>query len=118
MGISLQIRTGARPGQGKVVFSSNPATNFTHGANNSPVAMSASAPETKLCIEQLKDRFCLPIAQHLIKKGFVDPDRNALFGHSIGGRRAFLALTQHSGLFAAGMFNDPVVPDRLYYSSA
>lgn len=50
--------------------------------------------------------------RHLIKQGFVDPRRVALFGHSAGGRRAFLALMQHGDLFAAGILNDPIAPDR------
>lgn len=51
---------------------------------------------------------------------YIDKDRVALFGHSAGGRRAYLLLTQYDD-FSVGILNEPVTPgptsDFIFWSS-
>jgi len=48
--------------------------------------------------------------QYMIDQGFVDPARIALFGHSAGGKRAYIILTKHD-LYAAAILNESISPD-------
>lgn len=46
----------------------------------------------------------------MMNQEFVDPDRVAVLGHSAGGKRAFIALTQHN-CFAAAILNEAISLD-------
>ncbi|MEO1020326.1 MAG: prolyl oligopeptidase family serine peptidase, partial [Pseudomonadota bacterium] len=46
----------------------------------------------------------------VIEQGFVDPLRVAILGHSAGGQRVYILLTQHD-LFAAAILNESISPD-------
>ncbi|MGH8195880.1 MAG: alpha/beta fold hydrolase [Woeseiaceae bacterium] len=46
----------------------------------------------------------------LIDQGFVDPSKVAILGHSAGGQRVYILLTQHE-LYAAAILNESISPD-------
>lgn len=45
----------------------------------------------------------------VIDRGFVDPSRVAIFGHSAGGQRAYVLLNNHD-LYAAAILNESIPP--------
>lgn len=51
--------------------------------------------------------------ERLVEQGFIDASRIGLIGHSAGGRRAYLTLTQHSHLYAAAVLNEAIAPDPI-----
>jgi len=46
----------------------------------------------------------------VINQGFVDQSRIAILGHSAGGQRVYILLTQHD-LYAAAILNEAISPD-------
>ena len=49
---------------------------------------------------------------HVVSLGFIDSNRIAMMGHSMGGPRVFKALTDAPTLFAAGVLNESSALDR------
>jgi dipeptidyl aminopeptidase/acylaminoacyl peptidase len=50
--------------------------------------------------------------RHVLRSGFIDPDRVGLIGHSAGGARA-MVLLERSKLFRAAVLNEPINPRAL-----
>ncbi|HLT92342.1 MAG TPA: prolyl oligopeptidase family serine peptidase [Woeseiaceae bacterium] len=47
---------------------------------------------------------------HVLRQGYVDPERVAILGHSAGGQRAYVLLTR-TNLYGAAILNEPTPPD-------
>jgi dipeptidyl aminopeptidase/acylaminoacyl peptidase len=50
--------------------------------------------------------------RHMMDQGFVDRSRVAILGHSAGGKRVYILLTQHD-LYAAAILSESIPPDPL-----